>query len=109
MAEISGYSVEEIIDRLGPKDLVHPEDWPTVAENIRKRMDGELNTIQYETRSLSKNKEVVYLEVFGSKTIYQGKPAIIGTFADITDRKTIEDQLQQSRKIEAVGRLPANY
>src|SRR5260221_13462530 len=32
-------------------------------------------------------------------------PVMEGLIVDITDRKLLEDQLQQARKIEAVGRL----
>lgn len=38
MARMFGYTVEEVVDRLGPADLVSPDDRHTVAENIRKRL-----------------------------------------------------------------------
>src|SRR5271169_3256509 len=38
MAEICGYEVSELVDTRGPKDVVWPEDWPLVQENLRKRI-----------------------------------------------------------------------
>ncbi|MEK6976836.1 MAG: PAS domain S-box protein, partial [Candidatus Hydrothermarchaeota archaeon] len=38
LAEIFGYTVDELIEKKGPRELVLPEDWPIVEENIRKRV-----------------------------------------------------------------------
>jgi PAS domain S-box-containing protein len=39
-ADMFDYNVEEMIEKMGPKDMVLPEDWPLVDENIRKRVSG---------------------------------------------------------------------
>lgn len=95
LAEIFGYAVEEITDRMGPMDLVQPDDWPVVRENLRKRLAGETESIHYNFRGIRKNRELLYVEVYGSRTIYQGQPAVIGTLLDVTERK---------RKAEAMKR-----
>jgi len=112
LAEIFGYTVEELINKKGPKDLVLPEDWPMVEENLRKRISGEVKSIHYDFRGITKDKEVIYVEVYGSRTIYQGQPAVIGTLLDITERKRAEEereklyaQLLQAQKMEAIGTL----
>ena len=38
------------------------------------------------------------MEVYGSRTTYQGKPALIGTLLDITDRKRSEARLRQAER-----------
>jgi putative nucleotidyltransferase with HDIG domain len=43
-----------------------------------------------------KDKKVVHIEVYGSSMMYQGKPAIIGTLIDITERKRAEEELKQT-------------
>jgi PAS domain S-box-containing protein len=98
LAEIFGYKVEELIHKKGPKDLVLPEDWPTVEENLRKRITGEIESVRYDFRGITKNKETIYVEVYGSQTTYKGKSAIIGTLLDITERKKAEEALQESEK-----------
>ena len=90
LAEIFGYTIDELIDKRGPEDLVLPEDWPIVEENLRKRISGEIESINYDFRGITKNKETIYVEVYGTRTTYGGRPAVIGTLLDITVRKKAE-------------------
>ncbi len=92
LAKIFGYSPGDIIEKKGPDDLVYPEDRAVVRENIRKRLDGEIESVNYEFRAVKKNGEIFYIEVFGARTVYNGRPAVIGTLLDITERKRSEDK-----------------
>ena len=98
LAEINGYTVEELIDKKGPKDLVFPQDWPMVEENIRKRVSGEVESLHFEFREITKDNRVINLETYGSRTMYQGRPAIVGTVLDITERKRAEMKLRESEE-----------
>jgi PAS domain S-box-containing protein/putative nucleotidyltransferase with HDIG domain len=95
-AEIHGYTVEEMVDKLSPKETILPDDLPIVEENIRKRLSGETVTVHFTFRVVRKDKKVVHIEVYGSSMMYQGKPAIIGTLIDITERKLAEEELKQT-------------
>ncbi len=97
-AEILGYKVEEVIDTLRVGDVIFPEDWPMVKESLGKRISGELPSHHYEFRIVTKNKDIKYVETYSSLTEYEGKPAIIGTLLDITDRKRAEEALQESER-----------
>ena len=96
-AETHGYTVEELIDKETPLTLVFRDDWSLIEEKTKKRNSGEAESLHYEFRGITKNKKVVTLEVYGSRTIYQGKPAVIGTMMDITDRKKDEEALKNER------------
>ena len=39
-AEIHGYTVEEMIDKMGPKETTYPDDWAAGVESIKKREAG---------------------------------------------------------------------
>jgi len=99
MAEIFGYKVEELIDKKGPMDLVYHEDWPVVEENLKKRIKGEVTAICYDFRGIKKDGEIFYVEVYGARVRYRGKPAVIGTLLDITDRKLAEEKISHLNSV----------
>ena len=102
LAEIFGYSLPDVINKLGPQNLVYPDDIKIVQENLNKRLSQEVDSIQYDFRGVKNNGDIIYVEVFGSKTIYDGKPAVIGTLLDITKRKSIERDLEYKNKFESL-------
>ncbi|MCX5812026.1 MAG: PAS domain S-box protein [Proteobacteria bacterium] len=97
-AEVHGLTVNEIIDKKGPINLVLPEDWPRVKENMHKRLSGEIESLNFEFRILAKNGDIKNVEAYTTRIMYQGKPAIIGTLLDITERKKAIEALQDERK-----------
>jgi two-component system, cell cycle sensor histidine kinase and response regulator CckA len=110
--EMTGYSYEEIVNRINPIDITHPEDRRAVEENIRKRISGEIDSVEYEIRTIRKDSRVIFTKVFGRCVIFQGKPTIMGTVIDITEQKRSEDdktrletQLTQAQKMESLGTL----
>ncbi|MBI4419142.1 MAG: PAS domain S-box protein [Ignavibacteriales bacterium] len=98
LASIFGYTVAEITDTLGPLDLTVPEDRLIAAENIRRRIDGEIQEIRYALRGLRKNGEIIYVEVHGRRLDYLGKPAVMGTLIDITERERAQKALRDSEE-----------
>lgn len=104
LVEIFGYEMEEMIDKMGPKDLTRPEDWPTVEENLRKRVDGEIGSIHYEFQGVTKEGKLIDLEVYGSQVTFEGKPAVVGTLLDVTERKRTERALaEKTRQLEKMA------
>ncbi|OIO00140.1 MAG: hypothetical protein COX65_00440 [Elusimicrobia bacterium CG_4_10_14_0_2_um_filter_56_8] len=93
-AKVFGYELSELVGRLSPKDLTLPEDSPLVEENLRRRLEGETEELNYSFRGLKKDGTSIYVEVFGSRTEYLGKPAVIGTLLDVTGRKHTEEALK---------------
>ncbi len=105
-AEIFDYTQEEFLS-MEMMDLVFPEDRSLVMENIHKRISGEVKSIRYFYRGVRKDGRVINLEVHGTATLYNGRPAIIGTLLDITDRIKTEELLRKSDKLSVVGELAA--
>jgi PAS domain S-box-containing protein len=104
MATLFGCTCEEMTGGL-LLDFIAPEDRAVVAENVRKRVAGETDSIRYYLRGLRKDGSVIHLEAQGGRTEFEGRPAILGTLLDLTERKRIEAQLLQAHKMEAIGQL----
>lgn len=96
-ADIFGFaSADEIVHRLGPLDLTHPDDRHRVEEEARARMSGEKISSHYEFMGLKKNGEPVILEAFGTSIDYQGEMYVLGTVLDVTKRKEAEREIKRS-------------
>ena len=102
-AEIFGYTPEEVTSIGSIDDLIYEEDRKTVSENIRKRMQDGVKTIRYTFRGKRKDGTVIEVEVQGSSTEFNGKPAIIGTILDMSERNKMEAELVKMQKLESLS------
>jgi len=94
-ADIFGYdSPADIVGKVSVGELIVPEERAKVAENIRRRMEGEVPEMRYSFTGLRKDGQRVEVEVHGRRMEYEGKPAVIGVILDITERKQAEQQLR---------------
>jgi len=102
---ILGYTQEEwLADSKNWVRFVHPDDHTAVRDAEDACVKGL--AFQAEYRLTRKDARVIWVSdsavvVKGS----EGHPVMEGIIVDITERKQLEGQLQQSRRMEAVGRL----
>jgi PAS domain S-box-containing protein len=98
-ADIFGYSVDEIIGR-STMDFVAPES----VEMVSQRIDGNVEG-RYEFTGKRKDGRKLILEVTGRTVTGGGRTQRISAIRDLTERRHLEEQVRQSQKMEAVGRL----
>jgi diguanylate cyclase (GGDEF)-like protein/PAS domain S-box-containing protein len=108
LCEMSGYKCEELLG-LSVSEFIYPEDLPLVNENILKRLSNETGMIKYEYRAIRKDKSVITFELYGSKIVYNGRDAIIGTVIDITERKNTEKMIKHMAYHDQLTDLPNRY
>jgi len=102
---IYGYTAQEMIGRsitvLAPEERM--DEIPTILQKIR---NGE-RVEYFESLRVTKDKRILNMSISVSP-IYDAEGKVVGasTIArNISAQKKIEDQLRQSQKMEAVGRL----
>ena len=96
-AEIFGHSVGECLNNMHFRQLVHPEDFDTVQEQVSKRVLGKAKSVHYAFRGIKKSGKIIHVEIFGSSIIFNGSPAATGTMLEITERKQAEKELRESQ------------
>jgi PAS domain S-box-containing protein len=100
-----GFSAEEwLTDSCAWTKHVHPEDHNIVEAAEQASQRGE--RFQAEYRIVRKDGRVIW--VSDTAVVVEGSgahPLMEGIIVDITERKQLETQLQQSRRMEAIGRL----
>ena len=100
VAEICGYSVEELLS-LSPakvQALVHPEDQSLVWGRLRDRLAGKAVPSHYQCRIIHKDGAVRWVEMYSNRIEYGRKPAIQAVIIDITEQKQAEEMLRRSEQ-----------
>jgi PAS domain S-box-containing protein len=105
-ADVVGYSREEIINNLRVQDLIAPESRKMVTDNLRMRTNGDLKSLHYAFKGRRKDGTEIEVEVAGTRTMYQGRPIIIGTVMNINERRKADLRLlQANRKLSLLNDL----
>ena len=94
MAEISGYSVEELMG-MSAFNLVPPDFVPQLKERVSRRERGDMLSEIFNTKLLCKDGSIKEMENSTRIIEYEGKPAFITVSKDITEGKRAEDRLRQ--------------
>ncbi len=94
LSAMFGYTQDEIINSLNTTLLTYPADRPNVARQLKRRLSGDVSSIQYTFRGLRKDGTIIYCESLGRVIDIEGKKAIVGTLLDISERKRIEEELK---------------
>ena len=94
LAEIFGYSRDELL-ALSPADLAVDEDRARVSSRVRRRLEGKVDELRYTFRGKRKDGTRIHVEARGARAEVGGRPVVIGTLMDVTDRQRAQAMLRQ--------------
>lgn len=110
-AGMLGYDLAEIEPHVGVwEKLMHPEDLTEVLKVLQAHLIGNTPLYQTEHRLRTKSGEWKWILDIGKVIVWdeKGQPVrAVGTHQDITERKLLEENRREVRKMEAVGQLAA--
>jgi PAS domain S-box-containing protein len=97
MAQMLGYSSEDLRALNDALDLVHPEDRELVRQHIVNRLTGTPPE-RYTIRFVGQTGALIHVELLGNLIEYRGRPAILATLIDVTKRWEAEEARRESEQ-----------
>ncbi len=93
---MTGYTDAELLGT-SYHGLVVPKDYRKVARHYKALLHGPGEPRRYETTLITKEGIKLPVLVSARRTIYDGKPAIIRVFTDITEQKRVQEELKVAK------------
>jgi len=105
LTRLFGYTEQEMIDGMSPLDVVAPEQHAFIIEQMHARAAGGSGH-NYEISALRKDGSVFPAMIFGSPSMFNGRPASVGTLLDISSQKAAEQRIRELADYDVLTGLP---
>lgn len=106
LARIFGYEPGEVTGRMAARELVVPADRERTEQSLKRRIRGKDDALHFEFRGRRKSGDLLHVEAYGSRILHMGRPAVLGTLVDVTERVEAGWHVEaQLRKFQALYKL----
>jgi PAS domain S-box-containing protein len=103
ISDMLGYTKEEF-KRMDVSDI-HPKEALGYVISEFDAQSKREKTLSSNIPCLRKDGTMVYVDRASAMITIDRTDCIVGFFTDVTERKSLEDQLRQTQKMEAIGTL----
>ncbi|RKZ09820.1 hypothetical protein DRQ25_05055 [Candidatus Fermentibacteria bacterium] len=101
---ITGYLEEEFYGS-SILDFISADYKPVMQKYLNDRIAGKDSPSMYDIEILRKDGDIIPVEISVSTIQYDSEQAHVALLRDLSNRHSLEEQLRQSQKMEAVGQL----
>jgi PAS domain S-box-containing protein/diguanylate cyclase (GGDEF)-like protein len=108
LCETLGYLEAELLSK-PLSHLIVPEEMETIQRYLRQLLAGEVLGYHVETRAQRADGQIIWVQLSVSLVHdYEGAPAyVFAEIQDISERKRLEQELEQGTLLDAVTGLPS--
>lgn len=81
----------------GIEAIAAPAEARKILDNVRRRIDGEIDQLRYVVALTHEDGHGVFMEVDAARMRYRGRPAVVGIGLDVTEQILRARELERSR------------
>lgn len=97
LIELTGYAYDEL-KSIDFARLIHPDDQEMAMRRYRSRIAGEHTDDRYQLRLMRANDSILWVEMSGTRIIWNGQPATLNFLKDINSQKKADQLLKESEE-----------
>lgn len=97
LVEMTGYAYDEL-KSIDFARLIHPDDQEMAMRRYRSRIAGEHTDDRYQLRLMRANDSILWVEMSGTRIIWNGQPATLNFLKDINSQKKADQLLKESEE-----------
>jgi len=99
LGRICGRSLADLRGLEGLVGWVEPSDRECVEHTVREALEGPAGRASCEAKVAAPSGAAAHVEIHLRRRVYRGRPVLLGTVVDVTERRQAEERLANERAV----------